>query len=201
MNQQSNQSKVAALPSTSRACHLGSDWLSERPDREQSGVSRCSTSSRRISNTDSLQSRRCTTSSLSARQSYENKYHNTRESDTPDTQPQQYFSCIHSPTSKGLVMKTAWGATPNMSWWCQASGTSSPCGAASCMFMVATGTAPFRIQRASQGTSLTRRGGWRWKNRPITFPLLASCAPWMSWACVAPRFQKHRTCGFDHFSD
>lgn len=84
-------------------------------------------------------------------------------------------------------MKTALGATPNMSWWCQASGTSSPSGTASCMFMVATGTAPFWIQRPSQGTSLTSRGGWRWKKRPITFPLLASSAPWMSWAWVAPK--------------
>lgn len=84
-------------------------------------------------------------------------------------------------------MKTAFDATPNISWWCQASGTSSPSGTASCIFMVATGTAPLRIQRASQGTSLTSRRGWRWKKRPVTFPSLASCAPWMSWAWVAPK--------------
>lgn len=93
----------------------------------------------------------------------------------------------HSPTSRGFVMKIAFGATPNISWWCHASGTSSPSGTASCMFMVATGTAPLRIQRASQVTSLTFRRGWRWKKRPETFPRLASSAPWMSWVWVAPR--------------
>lgn len=80
----------------------------------------------------------------------------------------------YSPTSRGFVMNTAFGATPNMSWWCQASGTSSPSGTACCMFMVATGTAPPRIQRASQGTRRTRRRGWKWKKRPTTWPLLAS---------------------------
>ena len=99
---------------------------------------------------------------------------------------QELLPSRYSPTSKGFVMKTALGATPNMSWWCQASGTSSPSGTDSCMFMVATGTAPFRIQRASQGISFTCRRGWRWKKRPITWPLLASSAPAMSWAWVAP---------------
>lgn len=91
-----------------------------------------------------------------------------------------------SPTSRGFVMKTAFGATPNMSWWCQASGTSSPSGTPTCMFMVATGTAPLRIQRASQGTSLTFLGGWKWKNLPLTLPPLACCAPVISCSCVAP---------------
>ena len=71
-------------------------------------------------------------------------------------------SWLHPPTSRGLAMKTAPpGATPNISWWCQASGTSSPAATAACMFMVATGTAPLRIQPASQGPSLTLRRGWR----------------------------------------
>lgn len=169
-------SQADALPSTSRAFHRGSDWLSERPDREQSGVSRWSTSSRRISNTDSLQSRWCTSPSLTTM--HNNQHQHEEMIPLPY---KQLFPFPYSPTSKGLVIKTALDVTPNMSWWCQASGTSSPSGTASCMFMVATGTAPFRIQRASQGTSLTRLRGWRWKNRPVTLPPLASCAPWMSW--------------------
>lgn len=171
---------ISALPSTSRAFQRGSDLHSDRLDRQQSGVSRCSTSSLRISSTDSLQSRWCTSTSLTATEISNIRKHVFLLKNS------QCFLSPFPPKSKGLVMNTAVGATPNMSWWCQASGTSSPSGTTSCIFMVATGTVPFRIQCASQGTSLTRRRGWRWKKRPITFPLLASSAPAMSWTCVAP---------------
>lgn len=55
------------LPSTSRAFHRGSDWLSDRTDRQESGANRSRTSSRRISRTDSLQSRWCISPSLTRR--------------------------------------------------------------------------------------------------------------------------------------
>lgn len=172
---------LTSLPSTSRASHRGS----EKPDRRQSGVSRCRTSSRRISSTDSLQSLWCNSASLT-----DQVVQCQRVLTTTVWTAVFFLFFVFTPhllpTSKGLVMKMAFCATPNMSWWCQASGTSSPCGMATCMFMVATGTAPLRIQPASQGTSLSSRRGWRWKKRPVTFPSLASCAPWMSWAWVAP---------------
>ncbi len=66
-------------------------------------------------------------------------------------------------------------------------GISSPSGTARCMFIVATGTAPRRIQRASHGTSFPLRRGYRpKKNRPTTRPPLACWAPETSCRCVAP---------------
>ena len=69
--------------------------------------------------------------------------------------------------SRGLVRKTPLELTPNIIWWCQASGIVCP-GANKpfCKFKVATGTTPLLSQWANQCRRDTCRSGKKLKNRP-----------------------------------